>query len=97
MKAMPKPPALREPTLTEAAAIVRKLNECFEDGRYLDGWSDRKIGEALSLPWALVAHVRDQFHGPLREDPAVAALRADVESWLAIGAELQVRLAQLVG
>ncbi|MCW2242214.1 hypothetical protein [Azospirillum canadense] len=71
--------AVREPTLDEAAAIVKKLDECFEDGRYLDGGSDRKVGETLGLPWALVAKVREKFRGPIKEDPAVVSLRADID------------------
>lgn len=85
----------REPTLDEAAAIFRKLDECFEDGRYLDGWSDKKIGEALGLPWAMVSKVRDKFRGPIKEDPVIAALRGEIELWMEMGAELKARLAKL--
>ncbi|MBP2232523.1 hypothetical protein J2847_005852 [Azospirillum agricola] len=70
---------VREPSLAETATIFKKLDEVFERGRYLDRWSDRKVGEALNLPWALVAKVREQLLGPLKEDPAITALRSEVE------------------
>lgn len=97
MSATSKPIPPRQPTLDQTASIFRKLDECFEAGRYLDGWSDRKIGEALDLPWAMVALVRDKFRGPILEDPAITALRADIDSWMAMGAELKTRLAKLQG
>jgi len=69
-----------EPTVEEAARIVRKINEVFDDGRYLDGWTDRKIATALAIAPAKVTRAREMFIGPIKEDPAIAALRSEVEA-----------------
>ncbi len=90
-------PAVRQPNIDEMALIFKKLDECFEDGLYLDGWSDQKIGASLGLPWAMVALVREKMRGPIKEDPAVKALRSDLESWMSMGAELKTRLDKLAG
>lgn len=92
----PAAAAVREPTLAETALIFKKLDECYDRGRYLDKWSDRKVADALDLPWALVAKVRETLLGPLKEDPAITALRSEIEQIEEFVAEAKEKLRQLV-
>jgi len=84
-----------ETTVEEAARIVRKINEVFADGRYLDGWSDRKIATALDVAPAKVSKAREMFIGPIKEDPAITALRSDVEAVEGMLSGIKARLAEL--
>jgi hypothetical protein len=79
-KPAPAPPAAREPTPKQRLAIRAKLDATFDDdaGCYLDGASDQKIGEELNIPWSWVARIREAAYGPIRVDPEVAALRAEI-------------------
>ncbi|MDE2096342.1 MAG: hypothetical protein KGL39_03785 [Patescibacteria group bacterium] len=74
---MTDPEALvREATVAEIARITRFIEEHFGDGRYDEGWSDKRIGELLELPVAMVAKVRTEAYGELR-DTALEDLRAE--------------------
>lgn len=70
----------REPTQQERLRIRQKLDGHFDDsaGCYLDGWSDQRIGEELNIPWAIVARIREAAYGPIRVDPELAAMRAEL-------------------
>lgn len=74
----------REATPQEKAAIRRRLDEVFDDaaGTYLDNQSDQKIGEHLNIPWALVRRVREAAYGPIRSDPELEKLRAELRAVL---------------
>lgn len=79
--AAPKPPLTpREPTQAERLKIRAVLDKHFDDGAgcWLDGFSDQKAGEACAVPWSLVTRIREAAYGPIRVDPEVAALRADM-------------------
>lgn len=76
-----KPPAqLREATPQERQRIRAILDRQFDDaaGSFLDGYSDQRIGEELNLPWAMVTKIREAAYGPIRVDPEVAGLRAEI-------------------
>jgi len=62
------------------AKIRRMLDGHFDEGKgcYIDGYSDQKIGQELNIPWAIVANLREIGYGPIRVDPAVAALEAEL-------------------
>lgn len=80
--ALPKPPLTpREPTQAERLKIRAVLDKHFDDGAgcWLDGFSDQKAGEACAVPWSLVTRIREAAYGPIRVDPEVAALRAEME------------------
>lgn len=66
------------PALTpEQKKRVRDLLDGVFDeakGMYLDGHSDKVVGEKLNLPWAGVAHVREAAYGPIRVDPDIQRL-----------------------
>ncbi|MFM2150274.1 MAG: hypothetical protein RLZZ187_2580 [Pseudomonadota bacterium] len=86
---MPEKPVvgLREPTQQERIKIRQVLDQHFDDeaGCWLNGYSDQKAGEEIGLPWAMVTRIREAAYGPIRVDPEVAALRAEL---VQIGREL---------
>lgn len=77
----------RDPTQQERIKIRQLLDHRFDDeaGCWLDGYSDQKAGEELDLPWSMVTRIREAAYGPIRVDPEVAALRAEL---VQIGREL---------
>jgi len=83
------------PTARQVVAIADALAEHLDDGRYRPGWSDHRVGDALTLPAALVAKVREDLHGPLKGDPEIEAFRSDLDAWMSIGADLRDRLDHL--
>lgn len=77
----------REPTPQERVKIRGVLDSHFDDGAgcWLDGYSDQKAGEEIGVPWALVTRIREAAYGPIRVDPEIAGLRAEL---VQIGREL---------
>lgn len=77
----------RDPTPQERVKIRSVLDSYFDDaaGCWLDGYSDQKAGEEIGVPWALVTRIREAAYGPIRVDPEVAGLRAELAQ---IGREL---------
>jgi hypothetical protein len=71
---------LRDPTPEERMRIRRILDTRFDDGAgcWLDGYSDQKAGEEAKVPWAMVTRIREAAYGPIRVDPEIAALRAEM-------------------
>jgi uncharacterized Zn finger protein (UPF0148 family) len=64
-----------------ARRIYQKLDEVFDEAkrRYAASWSDDKVAKDLGVSVELVAGIRDEAYGKLAEDPAIAALRDDIE------------------
>lgn len=89
-------PEAREPTTQQRLNIRGKLDAVFDDqaGMYLDGYSDQKIGEELKLPWSWVAKIRDAAYGPIRVDPEIVALRAEITGLQAEHKKFGERMAQ---
>lgn len=77
----------RDPTPQERVKIRAILDAQFDDGAgcWLDGYSDQKAGEEVGVPWALVTKIREAAYGPIRVDPEIASLRAEL---VQIGREL---------
>jgi len=71
---------LREATPQERVKIRAVLDKSFDDaaGCWLDGYSDQKAGEEIGVPWAIVTRIREAAYGPIRVDPEVAGLRAEL-------------------
>jgi hypothetical protein len=63
-------------TIEQRAAVRRELDQHFDDsvGAYIDGCSDKVIGEKLSVPWKHVELLREMAYGPLRGDPKLDEL-----------------------
>lgn len=78
---------MREATPQERVKIRAVLDKQFDDGAgcWLDGYSDQKAGEEVGVPWAIVTRIREAAYGPIRVDPEVAGLRAEL---VQIGREL---------
>lgn len=74
--------SLRTPTPEERARIRHMLDGHFDDtkGMFLDGYSDKRIGEELNLPWKMVEMVREAAYGPIRIPPEHAALLAEIDA-----------------
>lgn len=72
----------RDPTPNEKAKVRLLLDHHFDDaaGRYLDGYSDQRIGEETEIPWASVKLLREAAYGPLREDPVILEIRGELKS-----------------
>jgi hypothetical protein len=63
----PKPPLPPEELQRrQRRRIDVQLSECYDDktSRYIDDWTDKKVAEALGVPQALVADVREYSYGP---------------------------------
>jgi len=63
-------------------AIRTALDKHFDDkvGVYLDGMSDEKIASELAFPRKWVSDIRDAAYGPIRENPEVTVLKAEIEA-----------------
>lgn len=70
-------------------AAVKSQARCFnligqhfdaEKGRYAKGWSDKKIAEECSLSSSVVATLRTDCFGELKESPEAAEIRADINA-----------------
>jgi hypothetical protein len=68
--------APRPLTNAEKAGVRRLLDTQFDDeaGRYIEGYSDQRIGQELEVPWSAVAAMREAAYGPLRADPRIDRL-----------------------
>lgn len=85
----PAPPAvLRQPTQQERMKIRNALDGHFDDsaGCYLQGFSDQSIGEKLNVPWAMVAAIREAAYGPIKIDPELSGIRAELAG---LGAKIE--------
>jgi len=72
-------PTPREATSDEKRRTRALLDKHFDDGtgRYLDGYTDQKVGAELSIPVAIVAQIRQVGYGDwIQEDPEITALRS---------------------
>lgn len=71
------------------AAMFRLLTDHFDtvDGRYEAGWSDDRIAKETSLAPATVAEFRRAGFGEIKEDPAIASIRSDINSLEALQRE----------
>jgi len=80
--ARPKAPEIGNPTSDQRVAIRAALDKHFDDkqGIYLDGQSDEKIASELDFPRKWVSDIRDAAYGPIRENPAVTQLKAEIEA-----------------
>ena len=80
--AAPVAEAPRQPGFEERRIILAKLNEVYLNERdgYAEGWSDRKVGTDLGVPWAWVAELREANFGPARDSEDWRALKADCEA-----------------
>lgn len=65
--------AMRPLSPEQRQRIRHALDQHFDDskGVYLDGKSDKVLGEELNLPWRHVTDLREFAYGPLRGDPAL--------------------------
>jgi hypothetical protein len=90
-------PALRPATPDERMHIRHKLDEVFDDskGMYLDGYSDQRVAEDLKLPRKMIEQIREAAYGPIRTDPEIDQLRADIAALIAQASTLANRLAEV--
>jgi hypothetical protein len=105
----PKGEAMNAPAKHHPAAIIpmpdmvtiRKILGVVEDhfdeanGRYLGDWSDKKVSAEVGVGWAVVAKVREDSGLKIKGDPEIMALRADLDSWIDMGKQLDHRLSKL--
>lgn len=64
------------------ATMFRLLSDHFDTvaGRYVDGWSDEKIAKQTDIAKATVIEFRKAGFGEIKEDPAIAAIRSDINA-----------------
>ena len=90
-------PALRPASPDERMRIRHKLDEVFDDskGMYLDGYSDQRVADGLKLPRKMIEQIREAAYGPIRTDPEIEQLRADITTLVAQASALANRLAEV--
>ena len=61
--------------------VFALLDDHFDEDRklYKAGWSDKKVAEAADTSEQFVINVRRGAYGELAEDPAVTAIRAEID------------------
>lgn len=77
-KPVAEPPRQLNPE--ERTRVRALLDGHFDDavGRYIDGYSDQRIGAELDIPWLRVQEIRELAYGPIKEDPVVVELREEL-------------------
>ncbi len=72
---------LRDLTPDERARVRHLLDHHFDDtrGRYLEGYTDKRVGEEANVPWAAVKKLRDAAYATLREDERMTELRDEMD------------------
>ena len=92
-------PPPRNLTPLETVSVIDKLRAVFDEkaGIYLDGMSDKKIGEQLDIPWASVAQFRESIGYKLKGNPELLALKGDIAVMREMLAECERRLTKLEG
>lgn len=93
----PKNNDVRDPTGDQRMAIRTALDKHFDDaqGMYLDGFSDQLIAEKVDVPRVVVERIRESAYGPIRVDPILVAMHADLAALKDDMVKLQQRIAQL--
>ena len=91
------PQVPRPLTPAERHQVRLKLDNHFDDavGRYIDGYSDQRVGAELDIPWATIRDIRELAYGPLREDDRVVALRLDLDKVKQQVADIEAKLKAL--
>lgn len=96
--------------ITPSAEAPRKLNADqrlkvrslldahFDDARgmYLDGYSDKRIGEEINVPWALIAEMREVAYGPIKIDQEILDLKTEIASTRTAATKLRSEIIELV-
>lgn len=77
--------APRLPTFDEKRLILSKLDEVYLDANrgYSGGWSDKKVGSDLGIPWKWVADIREANFGPHGGNEVVGEVVAEAKALLA--------------
>lgn len=83
---IPAPKALdmntspRQPTADQRFAIRTALDKSFDDKAFtwLDGLNDQKVAESLGLPRIMVEQIREVAYGPIKVNPEIAAITAEI-------------------
>lgn len=81
--------------------VFALLDDHFDEDKrlYRNGWTDKKIAEEAQTSEQFVATLRKGAYGELAEDPAVTALRAEIEALYAeahkMSDELLERMAKI--
>jgi len=93
----PNPPQPRNLTIEERARVRETLEVYFdaEKGFYTDGYSDKRVGQELDLPWASVAKFRDFAFGPIRSHPLLEEIRTGIAAVEKTLATLKTKAADL--
>ena len=67
-------------TADEKAKVRLLLDGQFDDqkGMYLEGYSDQRIGSETGVPWACVRDLREIAYGPIKMNPEIETLRAEL-------------------
>lgn len=78
----------RQPSLEQRRAIFREIDESYVNRSYVEGVTDKTIGDKLTVPWAWVKTIREENFGPAGPDPSVLAAMASVK-------ELEGRIAKM--
>ncbi len=88
---------VRAATPDERMRIRHKLDEVFDDakGMYLDGYTDQRVAEELTLPRKMIERIREAAYGPVRTAPEIEDLRTDLATLTAKAAELTKRLTDI--
>jgi hypothetical protein len=70
------PQETKRPTRDERRIIYEKLRDVYvnETVGYMAGWSDKKVGDDLGVPWAWVSAQREEHFGPDIDEAKVSLI-----------------------
>lgn len=90
-------PVARAPSADQRQRIRALLDANFDDakGRYLEGFSDQKIADDLSVPRVFVEQIREAAYGPIRVSPDAEKLGQEIKAALDKLANMEKELAAL--
>lgn len=71
--------APREPTIEEKQMIFTQLQEVYQGGGYVAGWTDAKVAATLDYPIAWVEPIRAGFFGEAGSNPEIDRFLTEVE------------------
>lgn len=85
------------PTPEHKLKIRAFLDGNYDERRkgYLEGYTDKRAGDELGVPWAWVRDLREVAYGPIECDPDLEEVRKEIDTMRAAIAKMEGRLSRM--